>query len=261
MENIFSFLKLIFFILTIFAFGYSFLSQILKIKSILILIPLSVSFGVSMCIFLCHILSYIFGPQAASLISIFILFAIALIIIIAEHKTILEIQTDIKKNYLISILVIALFISFLVFLCVFRYGVLDKEYHVPLAFTLYHNNVYPPRDLFRPEYLLLYHFGGDLFATTIYSFCKFDMFRSFEIISTIFSGTTFLSYLALAWLLTKNYKTSLLAGFCTYFGGGLLWLDAIVRYLFKILPEEWRYWGFTQTFLSLGIHGGIINPP
>jgi hypothetical protein len=84
---------------------------------------------------------------------------------------------------------------------------------------------------------------------------------SYELIATILSGTTFLSFFALCWLLTSSFKTSLIAGFCAYFGGGLLWLDATVRYLTKNFPEGVTNWSFLQTFLNLGIHGGINNAP
>ena len=254
-------IKLIFFFLTIVSFGFFSTSQIANIKSIILLMPISISFGFAAYILLHHVLSFFIGPQAASIFSLILLFIATLTILVIKHKTFLNIALEINKKQLVTVSIIAIAICLFTFLSVSRIGPFDKEFHIPLALTIHHNNIYPPRDFFRPEYLLLYHYAGDLLAVAIHHICKVDITRAFEIISTIVSGTTFLSFFALAWLLTKNYKLSLLSGFCTYFGGGFLWLDAIFRYLFKKLPADGEHWTLLQTFFSLGIHGSILNAP
>lgn len=184
-----------------------------------------------------------------------------IIILITNRNNFTKLETEINKNQLMTICSIAIIISIVSFIAIFRYGVFDSGFHVPFGLTIYHNNVYPPRDIFRPDYIILYHFGGDLIAGAIHHICKLDIFTSYELISTLMSGTTFLSLFALAWILTKNFKLSLISSFITYFGGGLLWLDAIFRYLSGKLPPFANNWNFLETFFNIGIHGSILNAP
>lgn len=255
-----SIIKFIFFFISCCGFGFISLSQLSKVKSLHLLIPFSISFGISSYIFTCHVLSYLIGPQNASVLSVITLLLLILVILILKRRRLEAIQLEINKNQFIAIVFIALVICIFSFLAVFRFGTYDKEFHFQLATTLIHNNVYPPRDFYKPDYILLYHFGGDLLASTISHLSNITISRSYELISTIFSGVTFLSFFALAWILTKSFRLSLISSFCTYFGGGLLWLDAIFRYFSSNLPQNYD-WGFLQTFFSLGIYGGIVNAP
>lgn len=257
----FSVIKFIFFLSATFIFGFTSLSQIIKINSLLVLIPFSITFGIAAYLFTCHVLSFLIGPQAASVITLIVLILISILILITKRKKLCRVEKDADNFQLLTIYLIALIISILTFIATSKYGTFDRESHMPMALTMFHNNVYPPRDCFRPDYVLLYHYGGDLLAGAVYWITNFDISRAYEIISTVLSGTTFLSFFALAWMLTKNYRLSLISGFCTYFGGGLLWLDAILRYLTKNFPEGAANWSFLQTFLNVGIHGGINNAP
>lgn len=256
-----SILKFILFLLCTTGFGFVSLNQLTKIKSLVLLIPLSISLGISFYIFLCHSLSFLIGPRGASVLTLFILLIASIIILTIKHKRLTEVNLEISKPQLIAISLTSIIICMLTFLAISRFGQFDKEFHVPFAHTLYHNNVYPPHDPYRPEYILLYHFGGDLLAGAINTICNFDMYRSFELISVISSGTSFLSILAITWVLTRNFKLSLISGLCTYFGGGLLWLDSILRYFSNNLPDFTKNWSLLQTFLNIGIHGGILNAP
>ena len=107
----------------------------------------------------------------------------------------------------------------------------------------------------RPDYALIYHFGGDLLAGAINHICKIDILTSFELISGLFSGVTFFSFFSLAWILTKNYKLSLISAFCCFFGNGFTWLKAILEGLNNPQTNFWIY------FLKKGIHNPIIYPP
>ena len=257
----FSVIKFIFFLFVCSTFGFISLSQIIKINSLVLLIPFSVTFGIAAYMFICHILSFLIGPQLASMITLLIFLIISILILIIKRKNFFKIEKEINNFQLITICLIALIICALTFIATSKYGTFDRESHMPIALTMFHNNIYPPRDCFRPDYVLLYHYGGDLLAGAVYWITNFDISRAYEIISTILSSTTFLSFFALAWMLTKNYRLSLISGFCTYFGGGLLWLDAILRYLTKNFPDGVTNWSFLQTFLNIGIHGGINNAP
>ncbi|MBI2996269.1 MAG: hypothetical protein HYY52_06130 [Candidatus Melainabacteria bacterium] len=170
-------------------------------------------------------------------------------------------ELGIKSKEFLTLLIIALTISILSFLAIYRFGTFDKEFHISLATSIFHNNVYPLRDIYRPDYILLYHYGGDLFNGAINYICKINIFRCYEFTSSILSATTFLSLFSLAWLLLKDFKSSLFCSFCTYFGGGLLWLDSIARYLLKLLPDFAKDWSLFETFFNIGIHGGIIDAP
>ena len=261
MPEIIKFLTFIF-ILT--SFGFISLSQITKITSILYLVPFSFIAGMSSYLFLCHSLSFLFGPKLGSIISLLILFILTIFILILKkfrYKHFHGITNEINKKQLIFLSLFALIISILSYSAMNRFSIFDKEFHIPLAITIFHNNVYPPRDFYRPEYIILYHYGGDLLSGAINYLTKLEISTSFEALLSVLSGITFLCYFVLAWILTKNYKISFIAGFCSYFGGGLLWLDTLIRYIFKLSPVSEQNWNFLQTLLNIGTHGGILDAP
>lgn len=253
--------KFLLFLASNYFFGFVFLSQITKIRSLILLLPMSFSFGIGIYIFLLHSSSFLLGPQTSAIAVLLFQVISAALVLFIKRKNLTKIKNEASARNFIILISIAIIICILTFFGVYRYGTFDRDVHMPMAMTMFHNNVYPPRDPFRPDYVFLYHYGGDLLAGAINYITSFDISRSYELVSTMFSGITFLSFFALAWILTKSFKLSFIAGFCTYFGGGLLWLDAIVRYLTKNFPEGVNNWSFLQTYLNLGFHGSIINPP
>lgn len=253
--------KFIFFVFFIFAFGLVVLNTVCKIRSLVILLPAAFIFGLSFFVFLTHTIAYLTGPAIASIISFFILAILAFFLFFIKKFKFDSIENELTHNQLALCSSLAFLICILTYLALYRYGTFDLTSHIPIAMTMYHNNLYPPRDPFRPDYILLYHFGGDLLCGAIYKICGFNIDTAFEITSSLLSGLTFLSFFALAWQIVKNFKLALFAGFCTYFGGGLLWLDAILRYLTKNFPEGLTNLSFFETFINFGIHGSITNPP
>lgn len=252
-------ISLILFLLVIFGFGFITLNKALKIKSNILLFSLCFPTGTSFYIFTTHVISFITGPQIGSLISLFIIFLLTVLAQIFTRKE--NIEEEVKKKELTLLVITSVVISILTYLSMFRYGFLDKAFHIPLATTLFHNDIYPPKDFFRPEYILLYHHGGDLLAGAINNISKINISTCFEVVSSILSGVTFLCFFALSWVLTKDFRISAISGFCAYFGGGMLWIDAIFRFISKNLPLTGKEWGFFETFCNLGVHGSIINPP
>ena len=257
-------IKLVLFFLILSSFAFTVLSQVLKIRSLILLIPFSITFGISSFVLTCHVLSFLIGPQKAAIFTLLLFLIATIFILLLKRKklTVLELESG-KSGYFIA-LAISLIISFLTYEAVSKYGTFDRDSHMPMAMTMFHNNSYPPRDCFRPDYVLLYHYGGDLLAGAIQFLTDFDISTSYESVATILSSTMFLSLIALCWILTNNFKASLLGGFCAYFGGGLLWLDAILRFLTKGFPKDFPEgvnWSFFETFLNLGIHGSINNAP
>ncbi len=256
-----NYIKLVLFLFPIISFGLISLSQITKIRTLILLIPFSITFGIAYYICLCHILSFLVGPQLSSVLSLLVLLFLSGTIIFLKRKDFIKPINELSKNQNKCLFITSGVIWLLTFLTISKFGTFDKEFHIPVALSIFHNNIYPPKDFYRPEYVLLYHYGGDLLAGAINYLCNINILECYEINSTIFSGTTFLSFFALAWLISKHFKTSFLCAFCTYFGGGVLWLDAIIRYILNLLPESFYKWGFIQTFLNIGIYGGIINAP
>ncbi len=248
-------------ILIIVVFGFVVLRKTIKVTSLILNIPLSISFGFSSYLVTCHCLAFIIGPKASSIVSLLILLTISLLITLPNIRSLLPIKQEISYLQSKILITITLAITILSFLALSRFGIYDKGSHFPIALTIFHNNTYPPRDLFRPDYVLLYHYGGDLLAGAIQYVCQLDIASSFELILSICTGTIFLCFFALAWLLTRSFRLSLISAFCGYFGGGLLWLDAIFRYLGKNFPPHANSWGFLETFLNLGLHGGITEAP
>lgn len=258
---IFSILKFICFLGINFLFGFSCLSQLTKIKSILLLIPLSQIVGIGCFLSLCHLLAYVIGPTNSAYLSLLILFLVFIIFFILKKKELFKVDLDIKKSQILILLSFAILISVLSYLAMSKFGTFDRESHIVISMTMFKNNIYPPRDPFRPDYILLYHYGGDLLAGAVYRICGFDISTSYEIIGAMLGAFTFLSFFALAWLITNSFFVSFITAFCSYFSGGLLWLDAIIRYLLNLSPVSNESWTFLQTFLNLGIHGGILNAP
>ena len=254
-------IEFILFLICTWTFGFISLNRLLKIRSLVLLIPLSISFGIAAYIFTCHILSFLIGTQKAAWFALVILVLKSIFIFLIKRKDSASPEKEITTSQFITVSIFAIVICFLTFMAVSKFGTFDRESHIPMSMTMFHNNVYPPRDCFRPDYVLLYHYGGDLLAGAVQYITGLDISVSYELIATVLSTTTFLSFFALCWLLTSSFKLSLLGGFCAYFGGGLLWLDAILRYLTKNLPEGSANWSFLQTFLNLGIHGGVNNAP
>lgn len=245
----------------IFSFGFVILRRTLKINSLMLLLPLSFSIGISSYLSLCHCLAYMIGPQASSVVSLLIQLTVLLLIALPNYKSLMFIEQEITYPQLKKLAAVTLLIIILSFLALTRFGSYDKGSHFPIALTIFHNNTYPPKDLFRPDYVLLYHYGGDLFVGALHYISQLEISTSFELILSICTGTIFLSFFVLAWLITKSFKISIIGAFCTYFGGGFLWLDAIFRYLHKNFPPDANNWSFFETFLNLGLHGGITEAP
>lgn len=242
-------------------FGYCILKKLLKISSFVLLIPLSVTLGTGSFIFLLQSLSFLLTPRLAAPSILIIQFATSVLMYFIKINEAKSNEADVSKNQLVILIASTLMICFSTYLGIFRYGTFDRTAHLPMATSIFQNNTYPPMDPYRPDYVLLYHYGGDLLAGAINYLSGANISTSYELISSLFSGITFLSFISLGWILSKNFYLSFIAGFCAYFSGGLLWFDAILRYLIKNFPGGETNWSFLQTFLNLGIHGSIINPP
>ena len=145
------------------AFGFLFLYRLGRINSLIYLIPFSASFGISTYIFICHLLSFLFGPNKSSLYSLAILLLLSIILLIINYTSKKENQliTEIAKDQLIFIVTLSLIISMCIFISGYKYGMFDEAWHIPLATSIYHNDIYPPRDFLRPDYALIYHFGSE----------------------------------------------------------------------------------------------------
>ena len=125
----FSILKFILFITITFGFGFVSLSQLNKIKSLVLLIPFSLSFGISIFVFMCHFLASLIGPQRASIASIMVLFFTFITIFLLKRRGKLNLEQEIKNAQLITIILIATIICTLTYLGIYRYGIFDKESH------------------------------------------------------------------------------------------------------------------------------------
>lgn len=244
------------FLLICTAFGFIYLNKVSKISSLTFLVPFSISFGLSSYAFLCHLFSFVVGPKSSSILSLLILFFLSTTIFLLTRKNSKSTNIEISSSQFIFVISLSAFISISIFLAGYRFGMFDEAWHIPLAKSIFHNTTYPPRDFLRPDYALIYHFGGDLLAGALNNISKIEILTSFEILSGIFSGVTFFSLFSLAWILTKNYNLSLLATFCSFFGAGFAWISTIVNYLTNnTISDFWVY------FLTTGIRGTILDAP
>jgi len=254
-------MKFLGFVCVLFSFGFTSSLALLNLNYTVLLILLSFSIGIAFYIFLCHILSFFLGPSVAVIYSFFILLIISIVLATLNLKKCL---TTLKEANLRAVSLLfgsALLISVTSFLAISKMGIFDVEFHVPLTLTMFHNNVYPPRDFFRPEFVLLYHYGGDIFAGAIHKICNLRIDTAFELASSFSASLMYFGFFSLAYLLTNHFKASMISGLCTYFGGGLLWVDAVTRFLLNKLPPGGEGWSFLQAFLNIGLHGGIFNAP
>lgn len=254
-------LKSLFFFFLLSGWGFISARKILGIKDLLFLMPTSITLGISSYIFLMHLISFLVGPSNACLISLITLVALTLLAGFIK-KCDLSIELNLSKWSLATLIGTSVIISILSFFSIFREGNFDHGFHTNLTLNIFKNNFYPPLDLYRPQYLLHYHYAGDLLAGSIYKLFNVDVQRSFVIISALLSSVIFLSFTAIAWIVTKRFWVSFLAGFCTYFSGGLLWLDALIKYFTDSVPNNAVIEKtFVQTFLQIGVFGSILNPP
>ena len=248
-------------ILLVYSFGFITLNKFFKIKSLIYLLALSFSLGTSTYLFIFQLIAFIFGPIKSTYISFLVLLVSVIFAIFKPKNEKFELEIEYSKNKLVVLLLIFLCVDLLSLICLQKYGVIDKNFHTPLVLTIFHNDIYPPRDFFRPAYSVLYHYGGDILAGAFYMISKVEIVRCYELICALFSGTIFLGYFLLSWTLSKSYKISLLSAFCTYFSGGLLWLDTFFRFFTKALPKDFINSGFIEVLFNFGAHGSVINPP
>jgi hypothetical protein len=253
--------KFVGFVLVLFSFGFTSSLALLNLNSTVVLILLSFSIGIGFYIFLCHALSFVLGPSVAVIYSFFILLIVSICLAALNLRKCFSTLKEINVRAILLLFGSALLISVTSFFAVSKMGIFDVEFHVPLALTMFHNDVYPPKDFFRPEFVLLYHHGGDLFAGAVHKICNVRIDTAFELVSSFSALLMYFGFFSLAYLLTTHFKTSLISGLCTYFGGGLLWLDAVIRFSFNSLPAGSEGWSLLQTFFNIGLHGGIFNAP
>ena len=253
--------KFLGFICVLCLFGLTSSLALLNFPSAVLLISLSISIGIASYIFLCHVLSFILGPSLAVIYSFFILLSISVVLATLNLKRCVSTLKQADFRAFLLLFGSGLLISLTSYFAISKMGIFDVEVHVPLALTIFHNNVYPPRDLFRPEFVLLYHYGGDIFAGAIHKICHLRIDTAFELAASFSASLIYFGFFSLAYLLTNHFKTSMISGLCTYFGGGLLWVDAVIRFSFNSLPPGSEGWSLLQTFLNIGLHGGIFNAP
>ena len=254
-------IKFLGFIFVLFSFGFTSSLALLNLNSTVLLILLSFSIGIAFYIFLCHVLSFVLGPSVAVIYGFFILLMISVVLAAINLRKCISTLKEANVRAILLLFGSALLISLTSFFAISKMGIFDVEFHVPLTLTMFHNNVYPPKDFFRPEFVLLYHYGGDIFAGAIHKICNLRIDTAFELASSFSASLMYFGFFSLAYLLTTHFKTSLISGLCTYFGGGLLWVDAVIRFSFNSLPPGSEGWSFLQTFLNIGLHGGIFNAP
>lgn len=241
------------FLSSIVFFGFVFLNKINKMTSPIYLAAFSIPLGTSFYIFICHILSFVTGPKKASILTLILLLIFSILIIILKGKPEI-IEDNITKRQKYILFGLPSIIAICTFLSVYRFGLFDEIWHIPLTLSIFHNDTYPPRDFLRPDYYLLYHFGGNLLGGAINYITHIEIYNSFEIISAISSWCSFLSFFALGWLVTKNYKVSLICAICCYFGNGLPWVSALQDFFSNGSSS------LIDTILQKGLRSSFTDP-
>lgn len=177
-------IKFLGFVFVLFSFGFTLSLAWLNLNSAVLLILLSFSIRIAFYIFLCHVLSFVLGPSVAVIYGFFILSIVSLVLASLNLRRCLATLKEADPRACLLLFGSALLISVISFFAVNKTGIFDVEFHVPLTLTLLHNDVYPPRDFFRPEFVLLYHYGGDIFAGAIHRVCNLGIDTAFELASS-----------------------------------------------------------------------------
>lgn len=234
-------------------FGFVFLNKINKITSLIPLSAFSIPLGASFYIFICHIFSLGIGPKKASILTLILLIIFSILIVILKGKVEIN-KEEISKRQKYILFGLSSIIAICTLLSVYRFGIFDEIWHIPLTLSIFHNDTYPPKDFLRPDYNLLYHFGGNLLGGAISYITLIEIYNSFHLISAISSFCSFLSFFALGWVVTKSYTISLICAICCYFGSGLPWVNALLDF-FSNNSES-----LLKTILNNGLRTSFTDP-
>ena len=248
-------------------FGYVALRTLLGITSFVYLLPFSFVFGFSTFLVLVYGLAYFFGIHLGSLIAILILFLVSIILFFV-YRDRLHIELSLLKRESIVLFFICLFISYFTFLISRKWIIFDFKFHISVASNFLYSDKFPQAVSNWPTLFVPYHYGFDLLSAIISSLTNLSIINSFCLIGVVSSITTFLSCVAIAYFFItkllpgdKKRQTiiqAIFGGLFFYFAGNLLWLDALIRFLFKIPPVS-QSWNLFQTFCAIGIHGSIMT--
>lgn len=249
--------------LTLPFFGWVFLRTLLGITSLVYLLPFSFVFGLTAFLVLVYILAFFLGIYKGSLLTLLILFLIAIFLVLIKIqkvsiKSFLKTENPLKISSILTLLGICLFISFFTYLFSNKWIIWDFKFHISVASCFVTLDKFPQGVSNWPSLFIPYHYGFDLLSAVISTVTNISVIESFQLIVVVSSITTFLSCFAIAYFFTSSYVQALFGSLCFYFAGNLLWFDALIRYLFKIFPVE-KDWTLLQTLFSVGLHGSIIS--
>jgi hypothetical protein len=203
-------------------FGYLFSNRVLKENNPISLIPISVTFGCSLFIFLLHFISLVLGVQTATYISIGTFILGIIYISLSVKPLILESALNKRESVIIFCLSAFLFLLCLSYLIYFN--TFDPLYHN--AATLIKQKSYPPFNPYNSETLSSYHYGLILLASSLAIFSNIDVWNSFIPIQLLFIVTIPLSIFSLVYFIRRKFNEAFFAAligcFCANLNSPLL---------------------------------------
>lgn len=250
--------------------GFLILRFFLGINSVIYLIPFSFILGVSILLDLIHLFDPLFGIQNGSSISLIIMFVLTLILLVFNKKNLFnKIENSLIRSNYVTLFLTVLIIGLLTSLVCDKWAMLDFKFHLSQVNNFIRTNKYPVGIPEFPTLLIPYHYGFDLFCSLVSSIFGISTILTFKITIIIFAIITFLSGFAISFYLVSRLKeksflsgdaftNSFIGALLFYFSGNFLWLDAIIRFVYKIYPVQ-NNWSLFKTFCAIGLNGGVVN--
>lgn len=253
-----NFSSLLFLVLPL--FGWTVLRTLLGINSLIYLLPFSFVFGLATFMVLIYALAFFLGIQKASLLVLLILFLVSICLIVIYKRQACLVENPLKRKELLILFFICLFIGCFTCLLTDKWIIWDFLFHTSVANYFAASDKFPNGVPNWPSLFIAYHYAFNLLSAVIIQLTGINDVNSFRLIAIFSSLITFLSSFAIAYFFATSHKyiQALFGSLCFYFAGNLLWLDALVRYVFKIFPVQ-ENWSLFKTMCALGMHGSFMS--
>ncbi len=241
-------------------FGWVVLRTLLDISSIVYLFPFSFVFGTASFLILIYSLAYFIGVQNATLVSILILFLISITVGLFFKEKVFKFENTLEFKQLIILSIICTFILFFTYLTLNKSSIWDFGYHLSQASFFVTSDKFPTGTYSWPSIFIPYHYGFDIYSALLSKLMHISVLNSFHFVVLTSVVVIFFSCFAIVYFFTegKSFLQALAGSIAFYFAGNLLWLDSLIRYIFKIEPVT-NSWSLFESVCALGMHGSFMS--
>jgi hypothetical protein len=221
---IFLIVKLLLFLGVTISFGYISSSLLLEEKKISILVPFSILIGLGGYMFLVNAVSYVVPIKEAVWLVLIGFGVFSASQLLSKGIGAFSPEIDFSKKELQILFGLALLVSVISGAVQLRAFDNDDLAHLSFASTISEGN-FPVMNPMDPDTILSYHYGPDLLAAATHNVTQIPLLQDYDIQMFFFSGLTFLLSFLLAFYITDNFYTSIVASIFFFYGSGLLFLN------------------------------------